>query len=50
MLIYVRNSMGPKTQPCGTLEDTWMLSEFDPFNNTNQESLLTSLEYSHLCL
>ena len=22
MLIYVRNSIGPKTEPCGTLEDT----------------------------
>ena len=55
LLIYARNSMGPRTEPCGTHEDPRMLSEFDAFNNTDwvllsRKSFIQFYsEYSHLC-
>ena len=35
--------MGPKTEPCATLEDTVIISEFEPFSKTNWV-LLSNLE------
>ena len=29
--IYARKSMGPRTEPCGTPEDTAFLSDLTPF-------------------
>ena len=31
---YARKSMGPRTEPCGTPEDTATLSELTPFKTT----------------
>ena len=30
-VIYARKSMGPRTEPCGTPEDTAILSDLTPF-------------------
>ena len=32
--IWVRKSMGPMTESCGTPDDTAILSEFTPFKTT----------------
>ena len=32
--IYARKSMGPRTEPCGTPEDTAILSDLTPFETT----------------
>ena len=32
--IYARKSMGPRTVPCGTPEDTAILSDLTPFKNS----------------
>ena len=33
--MYARKRMGPRTEPCGTPEDTWMLSELIPVITTD---------------
>ena len=33
-IMYIRKSMGPRTEPCGTLEDTAILSNMTPFKTT----------------
>ena len=35
--IYARKSMGPRTEPCGTPEDTAILSDLTPFKTTAWE-------------
>ena len=35
--IYARKSMGPRTEPCGTPEDTAILSDLTPFKTTDRE-------------
>ena len=32
--IYIRKSMGPRTEPCRTPEDTAILSDLTPFKTT----------------
>ena len=32
--IYARKRMGPRTEPCGTPDETWILSEMIPLMTT----------------
>ena len=32
--LYIRKCMGPRTEPCGTPEDTAILSDLTPFKTT----------------
>ena len=45
--IYARKSMGPRTEPCGTPEDTAILSDLTPFKRTAWER---ESHWSHLLL
>ena len=35
--MYARKSIGPRTEPCGTPEDTAILSDLTPFKTTARE-------------